>query len=165
MAASVILDGLAKQVGADAVNSGLDAAARSGDIPETLPEGMSVSDAERVMQGYVQQADAVLAESGASVAMLEEVCTAEELTRARIATLYNDASQLAAIGNAAVNRLADLPVSDPAAFRSLVDAMPAAEREALKQDAMGNWIVTHPQHGSMSLATALRLGIARVGRS
>ena len=159
-----ILDRADKALGAEVTDKYLSDAVETGVIPEEgLPEGFTPVMVKQVYQGYVAQADAVLAPVGASVALLQDMLTDDELPQARHHTLSKDSDSLADLGRAAVNRLAMLPKTDPEGFMQMVADMPAAERKCIDFDKKrGEWLVKIPGKPTMSYGAAVRMGLVRV---
>lgn len=158
-----ILEDLAGRIGEDAVVGSLRDVAESGIIPDELPAGVSPEQVTSIVEGVTAQADAMLQPSGASVEMLQELLTDDELREARVATIHMDRGRMAHLGKLAVSRLETLPKTDPQAFGEMLDGMPANERRLIQQDeASGEWFLkgTTP----LSFGTAVRMGIIKVGR-
>jgi hypothetical protein len=161
-AASDILNRAVEGHGVDVVESTLMATAETGELPETLPEGVTADDAKAVYDGYVAQAEATLAEVGASVPMLDEMLTDEELKAARQATFFRDHGRLQALGQEAQRRLELLPMNDPDLHRELVGTLPQEWREKVAKDQNGNWSIDLGKpYGRMSWGTAVRAGFIR----
>lgn len=161
--AGKVLDSLDQAIGSHAVDMALDGAVESGDLPEDgLPEGVTNEHVEAVVAGYTAQANNTLAHVGASVTMLEETLTDDELRDARRATVQNNADLMHDLGRQAVERLARMPESDPSAFAEMMEGMTPAERRALRQTDRGEWTVSVPGYPEMSFAAAVRTGIVRV---
>lgn len=159
-----ILDRADKALGAEVTDKYLSDAVETGVIPEEgLPEGFTPVMVKQVYQGYVAQADAVLAPVGASVALLQDMLTDDELRQARHHTLSKDSDSLADLGRAAVNRLAMLPKTDPEGFMQMVADMSPAERKCIDFDKKrGEWLVKIPGKPTMSYGAAVRMGLVRV---
>lgn len=163
-AASDILAKADGTLGTGAVDELLAQAADLGDVPlDAIPEGFTEAQARQVYAGYVAQAEEALAPVNASVATLEETLTDAELLQARMATLTNSSDELAALGQMAVSRLAQLPQTDPEGFREMVEAMTPAERKHIRyDDHRGEWLVDVPGFGLMSYGAAVQGGWVRV---
>lgn len=163
-AASQTLEGIAQRYGSHVVDAGLSEAVESGSLPgtEQLPEGVTQEHVERVVAGYVAVADDMLSEVGASVALLTETLSADELREARRATLAGDNLKLQHYGRQAVERLASLPTRDPAGFADMVQNMRPDERKALRQTPNGDWKVSLPDGREMSFGTAVRQRVVRI---
>ena len=166
-AANSAMDALATTLGGEAVADGIWLAAETGDYVGTTPDGVSGEHVEALVTGFTAQANAVLGAmplGAASVDMLTETLTNEELREARQATIMNDREKLSHFGKLALNRMESLPYANEAAFSDLIAGMPAAERKALTRDEVtGQWTVTVPGRERMSFAQAVRAGIVRVG--
>lgn len=150
--------------GGDIVMAAFDAVAESGEMPETgLPAGVTETMAQQVLAGYVAQANGALAASGASVALLQNVLTDDELRTARRVTIAGMNGDLEHLGRVAVERLAKVPEEDPEGFADMIAGMNPKERKALRQDLRsGEWRVNVPGHPEMSFGAAVRMGIVRV---
>lgn len=159
-----ILDRADTALGAEVTDSFINAAVESGELPEEgLPEGFTPVMVKQVYQGFVAQADAVLAPVGASVALLQDMLTDDELRQARQHTMTKANDDLADLGRVAVDRLAMLPKTDPEGFMQMVADMPAAERKCIDFDKKrGEWLVKVPGKPVMSYGAAVRMGIIRV---
>ncbi len=118
---------------------------------DQLPEGFNPAQVQQVMAGFIAQANSTLASVGASVPMLQELLTDEELRTARRATLAKSDDMLHDLGRMAVNRLVTLPKTDPQGFQDMVDAMDKKSREMLRYDRQRNdWILTTANGQQMS---------------
>lgn len=161
--AGKVLDSLDQAIGSHAVDMALDSAVDSGDLPEDgLPEGVTSEHVEAVVAGYTAQANDTLAHVGASVTMLEETLTDNELRDARRATVQNNAELMHNLGRQAVERLARMPETNPDAFAEMMEDMDPTERGVLRQSPRGEWTVAIPGCPEMSFAAAVRTGIVRV---
>jgi len=153
-------------IGAEATDAMLDAAVLSGDIPEDgLPKGITPLMVKQVYTGFVAQANATLSTVGATVDMLSELLTEGELLQARRATLAGTTGkeELAALGQQAVARLAQLPQMDPESFLQMVADMTPAERKCIAFDSkLGEWMVRIPGKPVMSYGAAVHMGLIRV---
>lgn len=163
-AASEALQSIERAFGPEVVDMGLDEVAESGYLPEEdqLPQGVTADHLETVVAGYVAQANDALSGVGASVDMLMETMTDDELREARRATLMGDSAKLQHLGQQSVARLATLPSADPEAFADMIADMRPNERKALSQTENGEWIVTVPGKPAMSFGAAVRAGIVRL---
>ncbi|KQB13208.1 hypothetical protein H9N28_08110 [Rhodobacter capsulatus] len=159
-----ILDRADTALGAEVTDSLINAAVESGELPEEgLPEGFTPVMVKQVYQGYVAQADAVLAPVGASVALLQDMLTDDELRQARHHTLSKNSESLADLGRSAVNRLAMPPKTDPEGFMQMVADMSPAERKCIDFDKKrGEWLVKIPGKPVMSYGAAVHMGLIRV---
>lgn len=159
-----ILDAVDKAHGSEVTDAMIDRAIETGDLPlDMLPKGFSEVQMKQVHAGYVAQANAALSTVGASVPMLEEMMTDAELLQARRATLANSKEELAALGQMAVSRLAQLPKTDPEGFLQMVANMPPAERKCLQFDnKRREWVVKVPGKPQMSYGAAVHTGLIRV---
>jgi hypothetical protein len=100
---------------------------------------------------------------GASVNMLMETLSPDELRDARRATVAGDSVKLQHLGSRAVEMLASMPTADPEAFSEMVEAMThEKERAALSRAENGDWLVTIPGKAPMNFGAAVRAGIVRV---
>jgi len=162
--ASETLDGLDQALGSHVVDAALNSVVESGYYPEgdELPEGVTSDHVNKIVAGYTAQANATLADVGASVPMLMEVMSDAELREARSATITNDTMKMQHLGRQAVERLASLPETDPAAFAEMLVDMKPEERKVLSQNDRGEWIIALPGKPVMSYAAAVRQGIVRV---
>lgn len=162
--ASDTLNALDEAIGAAAVDAALAEAVDSGYLPDEdeLPEGVDMAQVLKVSMGYVAQANSTLGKVGASVPMLMELCSDEELRDARQATVHNSGERLEEIGRAAVERLASLPTRDPEEFAERLEGMSAAERKVLRKTANGEWTVAVPGYPEMGFGAAVRAGLVRV---
>lgn len=162
--AGQILDKVDQTHGAAVTDRYINAAVDTGEIPvDGLPQGVTPTMVQQVVAGYIAQADSVLAPVGASVALLQELLDDNELRRARQSTLAGMKSDLAQLGQIAVERLARLPETDPEGFQEMVDGMTAKDRAMLRRDkSSGVWMVRAPGHPEMSFAAAVSVGLVRV---
>lgn len=162
--AGQILEQVDKVHGGQVTDAYLNQAVETGEIPEDgLPAGVTPLMVKQVYTGYVAQANAALATVGASVPLLSEVMTDAELLQARRATLANSKEELAALGQLAVSRLAQMPMTDPEGFKEMLADMPPAERKCLRFDSARNeWIVSIPGKPLMSFGSAVHAGFIRV---
>lgn len=165
-----LLGNLAEKVGPDNMRHGVFHAAEIGDAKEALAAGV-VTEAQvsTLVQGYTDQANAALQAipggASASVDMLSEVLTDDELRHCRTATIMGDMGKLQHYGQQALNRFEALPRNNARAFADLIADMPAAEREALRYDEDSKeWTVSIPGKAPMSFAKAVRAGLVRVER-
>lgn len=144
--------------GIDAVQDHLWFAAEEGEIPETLPPGMTTEKAEKVLAGYEAYANAELAATGANVSTLREMLDSTELRKARHAAVGSDKTALAHLGRVAMERLAVMPDRDPQGFQEALETMPANERRLLyKDEHTGTWMLKgSPQ--SVPFGEAVRRG-------
>jgi hypothetical protein len=155
-AASKTIQGIEQLHGSHVVDAGLEAAADSGEMPDELPEGVTPGHIERIVAGYTASANSTLGEVGASVDMLMNTLSDDELREARRATVSGDSTKLQHLGARAVDMLASLPTTDPDAFAEMVEMMPPKERAALSRAANGDWIVTLPGKAPMGFGAAVR---------
>lgn len=164
--AGEILDKADQIIGSEATDAMLDDAVTSGELPEDgLPPGITPLMVKQVHAGYVAQANATLGTVGASVDMLSEMLTDAELLQARRATIAGEIGKadLAALGQQAVSRLAQLPQTDPEGFLQMVADMAPAERKCIRFDNQrGEWIVKLPGKGEMSYGAAVHAGFVRL---
>lgn len=167
--ASDILQGVDQVHGAHVTDGLISHAVENGGDPETvldmLPEGVSEVQAKQVYAGYMAQAENTLAERApsASIAMMSEVLTEDQLRAARMAVVNGDTDGFVNIANAAVDHLANMPKLDPEGFKEMLEDMPAEERKALRYDRLSNdWRVTIPGQPEMSFGAAVRMGLVRV---
>lgn len=70
--ATETLTKIAEVLGAETVEAYVLATAESGEIPEKLPQGVTMQQAQTAMAGYVAQAENALGKAGASIALLQE---------------------------------------------------------------------------------------------
>lgn len=163
-AASEAIQAIERTYGPQIVDAALEDAVDSGYWPEAdqLPQGVSLAVVEKIVAGYTAQANDALSGVGASVDMLVETLGDDDLRHARSATIMGDRAKLEHLGRQAVNRLAMLPEADPEGFAEMVEGMSPAEREALSQNARGDWVVTVPGRKPMGFAAAVMAGIVRV---
>ena len=161
-----VLRGVDQTHGAHVTDALVDQVADNGDIDtilENLPTGVSPTHAKQVMAGYIAQANDMLSTSGASVSLLEQMLDADELRTARRATLSNARDEMSRLGQVAVDRLAQMPTSDPDTFREMVEGMDPKARKMIRHDRnSGHWIVSLPGHPDMSYGAAVRLGLVKV---
>ncbi|RLP26596.1 hypothetical protein [Mesorhizobium sp. YM1C-6-2] len=158
-----VIGSLVGKLGGETVSDGIFLAAETGDFDSAIPPGVEEADVEALVEGFVQQANAILKSAGsASVPMLTETLTDAELREARLATIHNDKEKLAHFGNLAVQRMETLPYQDAEAFADLIADMPAEERKALSKNSAGEWIVTI-RGRAMTFGEAVRAGLVRVG--
>lgn len=162
--AGEILDNVDKALGAAVTDAMIERAVETGELPlDMLPKGFTETQMKQVEQGYIAQADSVLAPVGASVTMLQEFLDEGELLQARRYTLAGSKDDLADLGRKAVDRLATLPKTDHEGFLSMLSDMPQRERQCIRQDSKtGEYRVTVPGHPEMSFGAAVRLGLVRV---
>ncbi|MBY5973676.1 hypothetical protein KUV28_15060 [Ferrimonas balearica] len=167
--ASDILTGVDQAHGQHVTDGLLNHAVENGGDPETvldmLPEGVSEVQAKQVYAGYMAQAENTLAERApsASIAMMSEVLSEDQLRAARMAVVNGDTDGFVSIANAAVDHLANMPKLDPEGFKAMLEDMPADERKALRYDRLSNdWRVTIPGQPEMSFGAAVRMGLVRV---
>ncbi len=158
------LDTLDQTIGAQAVDAALEDVVEGGYLPDddNLPEGVSLADVIKVHAGYVAQANTTLADVGASVPMLMETLSDDELREARRATIKNDPGKMQELGRQAVERLAQLPTKDPHGFAEMVAGMSPAERKVIHQNDRGEWIISIPGKPVMSYGAAVRMGLVRI---
>jgi hypothetical protein len=161
-AASHTVQGIEQIHGSHVVDAGIEVAVNSGELPEELPSGVTSGHIEKIVAGYVASANETLSEVGATVNMLTETLTDDELREARRATVSGDAAKLQHFGTRAVEMLASLPTSDPESFAEMVAAMAPKERALLSQAANGDWLVTLPGKSPMGFGAAVRAGVVRV---
>jgi hypothetical protein len=150
------LNQAARQLGNDRVNMALDQVARSGDVESVKLDGVTPQQVDNVVQGYVRQADAALAPVGASVAILTEALTADELTIARTATINNDESTLRRLGEQAVSKLSQLDHTDPQKFEEFIKAKAPGLNYQPKPG--GGYLVEVDGVGLVTWQNAVRLG-------
>lgn len=164
--AGEVLDRVDASHGSEITDALLDQVTDSGDpesILDQLPEGFKPAQVQQVMAGFIAQANSTLASVGASVPMLQELLTDDELRTARRATLAKSDDMLQDLGRMAVDRLVTLPKTDPQGFQDMVDAMDKKSREMLRYDRQRNdWILTTPNGQQMSYGSAVRSGLIRV---
>ncbi len=161
-----ILSGVDQAHGAQVTDGLMNQVADNGDpdsILDQLPAGVSPVHVKQVMAGFIAQANDMLSVVGASVPMLEDYLTDDELRQSRLATVANDRESMGELGRLAVNRLVELPKTEPEAFRELVEGMSPKDRKMIRQDRnSGDWIVSLPGHPEMAYGTAVRLGMIKV---
>lgn len=159
-----ILDTVDRQYGSAVTDHYIDQVVSTGELPEDgLPPTVTATMVKQVMQGYIAQADAVLTPVGASVPMLQEMLSDEELHQARSYTLTKATDGLAELGRVAVDRLSMLPQTDPESFLDMLSEMPQQERQCIRQDPKtGKYLVAVPGHPEMEFAAAVRIGLVRV---
>jgi uncharacterized protein with von Willebrand factor type A (vWA) domain len=149
----------AETIGAEAVEETLWASVESGELPSELPSGIEPSAAQAIADGYTAQANAALEQIGASVGLLEEMLTPEELGNARRATVLNDPDWLRTLGHQAHRRLSELPDRDPRRFQELVETLPEDQRGMVRQGRSGGWeIDLGPELGTIPWRAAVRRG-------
>lgn len=163
-AASEALQSIEREHGVEAVDAGLDDVSDSGYLPDEdqLPQGVTTAAVEKIVAGYTAQANDALSGVGASVDMLMETLSDNDLREARRATIMGDSTKLQHLGARAVDALASLPTADPEAFAEMVEGMSPQERKALSRAKNGDWIVTVPGRPALSFAAAVKAGIVRV---
>lgn len=161
-----VLRGVDQAHGPQVTDALVDQVADNGDpdsILDQLPAGVSPTHVKQVMAGYIAQANDMLSTVGASVPLLEQMLDADELRQARRATLSNAPDEMARLGQMAVDRLAQMPTTDPETFREMVEGMDPKARKMIRHDRnSGQWIVTIPGHPSMAYGAAVRLGLVKV---
>lgn len=79
---------------------------------------------------------------------------------AQQAAVANDSAKMHHFGKQAVERLTNLPATNPETFAVMVEGMSDAERKAIKQDAKGEWIVTIPGRQPMPYGVELSAGLS-----
>lgn len=92
-------------LGADQYQAVLHKAALSGDIAGNTPEGYTPAQAATVVQGLSDYADRVLADTGASVAVLSAVLSETQLADARRAVVQQNVAAIKAYGKEAIKGL------------------------------------------------------------
>jgi len=161
-----ILNHVDQTHGAHVTDALVDRVADNGDpdsILDQLPDGVSPVQVNQVMAGYIAQANDMLSTVGASVPLLQQMLNDDELRQARRATLSNSPEEMVRLGQAAVDRLAQMPTSDPDTFREMVEGMDPKARQMIRHDRnSGHWVVTLPGHPSMTYGAAVRLGLVKV---
>jgi hypothetical protein len=161
-----VLRGVDQTHGPQVTDALVDQVADSGDpdsILDQLPAGVSPTHVKQVMAGYIAQANDMLSTVGASVPLLEQMLDADELRQARRATLSNAPEEMARLGQVAVDRLAQMPTTDPETFREMVEGMDPKARKMIRHDRnSGQWIVSLPGHPDMAYGAAVRLGLVKV---
>lgn len=159
-----ILDAVDKAHGSALTDALIERAVETGELPlDMVPQGFSEVQMKQVEAGYIAQANAVLAPVGASVTMLQEMMTDAELLQARRATLAGSKEELAALGQTAVARLAQLPKTDPEGFAQMVADMPPAERKCIHFDnKRKEWMVKIPGKPLASFGSAVHNGLIRI---
>ncbi len=159
-----ILDAVDKAHGSAVTDALIERAIETGELPlDMVPQGFSEVQMKQVEAGYIAQANAALAPVGASVSLLQEMMTDAELLQARRATLAQSKEELAALGQLAVSRLAQLPQTDPEGFLQMVADMTPAERKCIRfDDTRREWIVKVPGKPAMSYGAAVHNGLIRV---
>lgn len=164
--AGEVLRGVDQVHGPQVTDALVDQVADNGDpdsILDQLPNGVSPVHVKQVMAGYIAQANDMLSTVGASVPLLEQMLDADELRHARRATLSNVPEEMTRLGQMAVDRLAQMPKTDPETFREMVEGMDPKARQMIRHDRnTGEWIVTLPGHPSMTYGAAVRLGLVKV---
>ncbi|MGE3367009.1 MAG: hypothetical protein AB7I34_26615, partial [Rhizobiaceae bacterium] len=164
--AAAVLDNLVARLGGNVVEDTIWEYADSmiDPLDGPLPHGVSAQQVTQLEDGFTLQADRVLSGVRASVALVEEVLTNEEIRQVRTATISGDKGKLEHFGRIAATRFEDMPNKDPKAFAELVELMSATERKALTQNATGEWIVTVPGRDPMPYWQAVRAGLVRIGK-
>lgn len=161
-----ILHGVDQMHGPGIADALLDDVADSGDtesVLDRLPQGVSPMHVKQVMAGYIAQANDMLSSVGASVPMLQELLTDDELRQARRATLAGLPEDMTRLGQIAVERLAKMPESDPETFLEMVEGMDAKARKMIRQDrTSGEWRVNLPGRPEMTYGAAVRMGLIKV---
>ena len=161
-----VLRGVDQVHGPQVTDALVDQVADNGDpesILDQLPSGVSPTHVKQVMAGYIAQANDMLSTVGASVPLLEQMLDADELRQARRATLSNSPEEMVRLGQMAVDRLAQMPTTDPETFRDMVEGMDPKARQMIRHDRnSGQWIVTLPGHPPMAYGAAVRLGLVKV---
>jgi hypothetical protein len=161
--ASTVIQGIEQMHGSHVVDAVMDAVVDSGELPEELPQGVTSGHVEKGLAGYIASANDMLSGVGASVNMLMETLSPDELRDARRATVAGDSVKLQHLGSRAVEMLASMPTADPEAFSEMVEAMThEKERAALSRAENGDWLVTIPGKAPMNFGAAVRAGIVRV---
>jgi hypothetical protein len=105
-------------IGQTAVNAMTEETVVSGELPQHLPAGIGNEQVSAVVAGYTAQANAVLADTGATVDLLTDMLSDNELRAARLAVYRGNDAELRDLGNRAMDRLVKLP-NDPATFKAL----------------------------------------------
>lgn len=161
-----VLRGVDQVHGPQVTDAFVEQVAENGDpdsILDQLPSGVSPTHVKQVMAGYIAQANDMLSTVGASVPLLEQMLDADELRIARRATLSNAREEMTRLGQVAVDRLAQMPTTDPETFREMVEGMDPKARKMIRHDRnSGQWIVSLPGHPDMSCGAAVRLGLVKV---
>lgn len=164
--AGEVLHGVQQVHGAQATERLLSAVADSGDpdsILDQLPHGVTEAHVQQVMAGYVAQTNSQLATVGASVPMLEDLLSDDDLRAARAAAIANNKEAVQDLGRKAVNALAQLPQTDPEGLKEMIDGMTPEDRKCLRYDRNSReWRVTLPNMPEMSYGAAVRLGYVKV---
>ncbi|MDO5612764.1 MAG: hypothetical protein Q4G14_05910 [Paracoccus sp. (in: a-proteobacteria)] len=161
-AASQALQQADRIVGGAVVDGLMNSTVESGELPDldTLPEGVSEEAVQRVVAGYVAQANDKLAAIKTSVGGLEATLTDHELRRARQAVVAGDTQQLLELGHLSLNRLEQMPSKDPEGFGHLIEGMREQERKAVRYDEQRReWTIKHPVYGEIGFGAAVRLGV------
>ncbi len=159
-AAGATMNDIIASVGPTAANAYLMAGAGEGTIPENLPEGVSQAQAETVIDGYIASANHTLAGAGASVPMLNELLTDNELAVARRATVSGDKGLLRNLGQQARSRLELMPTQAPERMAELLQTMTPEDRKMITE-RNGSWVLTMPDGQSTSWGNAVRSGIIK----
>jgi hypothetical protein len=156
--AGAILSQVAETHGPDQVNAALDAAARTGEVPARLPEGVTSDQVSAVVAGYTASAREALAPTGASISTLEEMLTQAELRDVRYAAIHGDQGWIEHLGREAMSRLETLPSRNEGRFKELLNTMSPSDRKAIEQ-RNSQWIVKLPPPlGEMPWGVAVRQG-------
>lgn len=158
-----LLDAIDQSHGAAVTDAAISEVVETGYVPDELPEGVEPSAVDKIVAGYVAATNATLAETGASVPILMETLSDDELREARSAAVSNDPVKMKHLGRIAMTRLEQLPQTDPDGFREMLEGMTPAERKMLTQDDnSGQWVLRIPGRQPMSYGAAVRAGIIRV---
>lgn len=130
----------AEQVlGREAVDAMTTDAVAHGELPKDLPAEMQ-AEVQKVVDGYVTEANVVLRSTGANVALLDEVLTDDELRSAREAAFSGDDKTLKKLGALAIRRLQHLPDDNPRMFKQLIAELPAQAKVVQRNGRP--WVIT-----------------------
>lgn len=119
------LDAARAELGADTVEALVGEAVHSGDleaVKTALADGnVSAEQVGKVYAAYVASAQSIIADTGMSVETMSEVLGEDDLRSARDAVVKGDVSRVQDLAGKAIETLATLPETDPAAFEAYVD--------------------------------------------
>ena len=155
------LDGARATLGSDAVEQAIQSVVVSGD-PAALPQGVTSTEAGKVISAYVQSATEMIADAGITLEDMVAVLDDKSLQDARLATVKGDVSRMRSLAASTVDQLASLPSRDPAAFAEYVEARwPGLDWKVEK----GQTLVHVEGGGYMPFASLVRGGFLKNARA